>query len=219
MAMLPLFLAGQALRGQESHGPPAAAADHGAGQEAAHADPDHDPTDLGHANAGPQLEDPSELKSDLALWTFVVFLLLLGVLAKFAWGPIVAGLERREQAIASQIDEARRSAEQAALRLQQYEAQLASAGEQARQMLATARQDAESAGQRIIADAQEAADRQRQRAVDDITAAKNVALQEMTERSVDLAQVMAGRLLRRELRPQDRAQLVQEALEQLPSRN
>src|SRR5215213_4480103 len=48
-------------------------------------------------------EDPTEISLDLATFTFVVFLLLLAILWKFAWGPISAALERREHTIAEHI--------------------------------------------------------------------------------------------------------------------
>ncbi|MBN8624889.1 MAG: hypothetical protein J0M17_05300, partial [Planctomycetes bacterium] len=48
---------------------------------------------LGHAGAS---EDPGEVKTDLAIFTAIVFLLLVIILRKFAWGPIAAGLEKRE---------------------------------------------------------------------------------------------------------------------------
>src|SRR4029079_4054523 len=54
----------------------------------------------GTANAGPGLEKPEEYKSDLAIATFIVFLVLLAILWKFAWGPIVAALGRGEQMVA-----------------------------------------------------------------------------------------------------------------------
>jgi F-type H+-transporting ATPase subunit b len=187
--------------------------------EAAHDSAHGDATDLGHNDGGGQGENPVEFRSDLALWTFVVFLLLLALLAKFAWGPIVAGLDRREQGIADKIEEARRSADEAALRLTEYEARLVAAGDQARQILLEARQDAEAAKDRILAEAQQAAEASRQRAVRDIAAATSVAIEQITERSVDLAHQMAARMLRRELQPQDRAQLIKEALEQIPNRN
>lgn len=179
----------------------------------------HDPTDLSHQNASSELDSPAQFKSDLAIWTFVVFLLLLLILAKFAWGPIIAGLEKREQGIAAKIEEAQRSADQAAKQLQQYEAKLAAAAEEAREIVAEARRDAESAHERIVAEANQAADRERQRAIEDITTAKNVAVQEITDRSVELAVVMAGKLMRREVNADDRAQLIRDSLDQIPSKN
>ena len=85
------------------------------------------------------LEDPTEIRSDLALWTLVVFLLLLGLLLKFAWRPIIDGLEKREHAIAAMINEAKLSAEKAADQLAQYEARLAAASAEAQQLITRAR--------------------------------------------------------------------------------
>ncbi|MCA9124204.1 MAG: F0F1 ATP synthase subunit B [Planctomycetaceae bacterium] len=182
-------------------------------------DAHHDSTDLSHMNAGPQLEDPSQFRSDLAIWTFVVFFCLLLILGKFAWGPVMDGLDQREQSIATMIEAAKQGQEKAAEQLKQYEAKLAAAGEEARELVAQARKDAETAKDRILSEAQQAADRQRQRAIEDIQVAKNVALQEMTAKSVDLAVNLAGRIVRQQLNPEDHSQLIRDAMDQLPSRN
>jgi F-type H+-transporting ATPase subunit b len=179
----------------------------------------HDLTNLGHLNATDSIADPSEFKSDLAIWTLVVFLCLLTLLGKFAWGPIMDGLERRETFIAATIDEAEQAAAKGAEQLALYEAKLAAAADETREILAQARKDAEATGERIVAEAQEAAGRERDKAVADIFAAKNSALQEITERSVDLAVSMAGRMIQRQLTPDDRAGLIREALDQLPNQN
>lgn len=175
--------------------------------------------DLSHANASVNMQSPQEFRSDLAIWTLAVFICLLVILGKFAWGPIMEGLEKREQSIAAMIDDAKQGQERAAEQLKEYEAKLAAAGEEARDLVAQARKDAESAKDRILGEAQEAADRQRQRAVEDIEVAKNVALQEITEKSVDLAVNLAGRIVRQQLNAEDHSQLIREAMDQLPSRN
>ena len=64
---------------------------------------------------------PEEFQTDLAIWTFVVFVVLLAILWKFAWGPIVAGLEKREQGIAEHIAAAERAHEEAKLLLAEYD--------------------------------------------------------------------------------------------------
>src|SRR5690606_35275777 len=82
---------------------------------AAHADEHHgDHGDdahghgIGHAGVN---EDPTHVAPDLAVYTFIIFLLLLGVLWKFAWGPIAAALDKREQKIADHIAAAEKSHE------------------------------------------------------------------------------------------------------------
>ena len=195
--------------------------EHGAKGE--HAEHD-DPTDLSHANMTTELThymqsltNPIALKADTAIFTFVVFVLLVAILTKFAWKPIAHGLELREKGIADKLEQARIAAERAAAQLQQYEAKLAAAAAEAQQIVAEARQGAEAAGQKLIADAQAAAAKERERAVADISAAKNQALQEIAERSVDTAVTLARNIIRRELRPADHDQLIQDALKQFPS--
>ena len=162
---------------------------------------------------------PLPFDPDLAIFTAVVFLLLLAVLTKFAWRPIVEGLNKRERSIADQIDEAHKAADKANESLRQYEARLAAAEEEVRQMLAAARRDADVARDRMIAEARAAADKERQRALDDIRSAKNAALNELAQKSVDAAIELAGRVVERELKPADHAQLIRQAVEQFPSRN
>lgn len=180
--------------------------------DAAHGGAHHDDTDLSHGNATAALNQPQEWRFDLSLWTFVVFLLLLAVLYKFAWGPIATALELREDTISRQIQEAKAASEKGALLLREYEARLAAATDEARQIVAGARKDAELAKDRIVAEAREGAQKERERAVADITMAKNQALDEIAQRSVQTAVSLASQIIRREVRPQEHESLIGEAI-------
>jgi F-type H+-transporting ATPase subunit b len=214
----------KAAVGEKGHAPDekakgAGETDHAAGEKghaAAGEHAAHDPYDLSHANATRNLTDPSALQADAAIATFVIFLLLLGILIKFAWGPISRGLEARERSIAERIEQARIAAEQAAEQLRAYEAKLAAAAAEAQAIVAKARQDADAAAQRMVAEASAAAQKERERALADIAAAKRLALREIAEKSVDTAIGLARNILRRELRPADHEQLIQDALKQFP---
>lgn len=175
--------------------------------------------DLGHANAGPAQGSPEELKGDLAIYTFVVFVLLMAVVTKFAWRPIMDGLAKRENSIAHMIDEAKENQHKAHESLKQYEAKLAAATEETRLMLAQARQDAEVAKEKIIAEAQTAAQRERDKSLAEIRAAKEAALREMAQKSVDSAFALASRIVHKEIRPGDHAALIAESLAKFPSQN
>jgi len=228
MAALAAWLAaGAALHAVEeenprSVGPPGAgtaagqveaASDHG------HGDHGHDPYDLSHANAGPLMNNPIEWRYDLALASFAVFVVLFWLLSRFAWGSIRDGLDRRERAIAARLEAAQRSADQAAEQLRLYQEKLAAAALEAQELVNQARRAAEAAAETFRREAQEAAARERERAIADIQAAKNVAIREVAERAADLAVLLAGRIVRRELNPQDHAALIVEALENFPSQN
>ena len=179
----------------------------------------HDTTDLSEGNPTANLANPADLRFDMSIYSALVFCLLLAILAKFAWGPISHGLEKREMGIEAKIEEARLAAEKATEQLKAYEARLAAASEEAVKIVGQARKDAEVAKESIMAEAQTAAQRERERAVADITTAKNQALQEIAAKSVDTAIALAGNIIRREVKADDHKQLITDALNQFPNLN
>src|SRR5688572_17525362 len=84
----------------------------------------------------------------LWLWTIVVFVVVLTILAKFAWGPILKGLESREAGIRGAIDEAAKQRTEAAGLLEEHKRQLADARRQAQELI----QEGRDAGQRLRAE-------------------------------------------------------------------
>ncbi len=169
--------------------------------------------DIGHGNATDMLERPEEFtRFDLSIYTFIVFALLMALLWKFAWGPIAKALDHRESSIAKMLDDAKAASETAARQLQQYEAKLLAAQEEAGKIVGDARKSAEEVAAKIQADAEASAERQRERAVADIEQAKNTALHEIAAKSVDTAVDLAGKIIRREVKAADHQQLIAESL-------
>lgn len=169
--------------------------------------------DAGHAEEGP---NPLALAPDLALFTAIVFLVLLGVLTKFAWGPIVAALESREQGIADNISAAAAKNEEAKRLLADYDLRLSSAADEVRELLEEARRDAEHTKGQIIAEAKSAAESEHERAIRDVNNAKDAALQAIAEAGADLAVNLAGKIVKRELKADDHAQLIRDAVSRFP---
>jgi F-type H+-transporting ATPase subunit b len=196
----------------EAHGKAGKAAEHAAGEH-------HDDTDLSHGNATPSLANPADPRFDMAIYSFLVFLILLAVLYKFAWGPIAHALEQREETIARQIEEAKQAAEKGAQQLREYETRLAAATDEARQIVAQSRKDAESAKDKIVAEARDAAGKERERAVAEITTAKNQALDEIAQKSVQTAISLASKVIHREVKPQEHESLIGEAINEFSKLN
>jgi F-type H+-transporting ATPase subunit b len=190
--------------------------DHKAG---GHGHAGHDDTDLSHGNAGPNQEKVEEVRFDLALASLIIFLALLAILTKFAWGPISHGLEAREHAIAEQIENARRDSEKAAEQLRLYEQKLVAAADEARNLIGEARKEAERAREQIVTEAKAAAQHEKDRAIADIQLARQEALRAIAQRSVDTAIKLAGNIVKREIKPGDHEQLIKQALQELPSAN
>ncbi len=183
-----------------------------------HAHGDH----IGHANADKEMENPAEIKASLAIWSLVVFLILMAILWKFAWGPIVAGLEKREAGIAENIASAERAAGDAKRMIADYEAKLAGAADQVRAMLDEARRDAEHTKEEIIAEAKSAAGVEHERQMRELRTATDQALKALSETFADQAVALAGRIIQEKLNAKDHDRLVKEAVAkfaQSPSMN
>lgn len=151
-------------------------------------------------------------KADLALWTAVVFLLLLVILWKYAWGPIARALQQREQTIADQIAQAQRQHQEAQALLAQYQQKLAQSQQEIQQMLDQARRQAEQTSRDIIQQAHQQAEADRQKMLQDIQQAKQQALREIATETANLAVLLAGKILQAELRPERHRQLIQQVL-------
>ena len=179
-------------------------------------------TAAGSAAPAESHPDPLQFKTDLALWTLVIFIVLFVVLKKFAWGPIAQSLDRREQHISDNIEAARRRDEEARELLAEYERKLASAADQVRGMLEEARHDAERTKQEIVAEAKAAAQGEQERAMRDIRTAADAAVQQLSEKSADLAVQLAGKIITAKLTPDERSRLVKDSLSKFaaaPSKN
>jgi F-type H+-transporting ATPase subunit b len=183
------------------------------------ADKGHDHYDPTHGYASANSDSLLDFKSDKALFTGLVFLLLCGGLYLAAWKPISQALERRETTIANQIADAQRASEEAGAKLKEYEAKLADAAVKAQEMVVAAKRDAEGVAERIKTEAQADATRMLDRAKNEIESAKQAALSELTTKSTDLAFGLARRVIGREINAGDHQKLISEALGRLPSGN
>ncbi len=169
------------------------------------------------AEGGSHAHPPLQFRVDTMLFSFLIFLILAAVLFRFAWKPIMSGLEAREKRIADDIDNARIANEQAQANLRQYQEQLAAATDEAKAVLGEARKDAVTAKDRILGEAQEEAGRLRDRALADIEVAKNEAVRELAERSVDSAVALAGSIVGRSLKKEEHSKLIDDSINSFTS--
>jgi F-type H+-transporting ATPase subunit b len=166
------------------------------------------------AGQQPQLINMSPGWTELitSLTTIVIFCCLLAVLGKFAWGPILKGLQAREEGIRKDIERAEATRKAAEKVLADYNTQLAGAQEKVRQIIDGARTDAEKIAMNIRIAAQSEAEDIKERATSEIEAAKNAALTEVYAATADLATSVAEKILRRQLNPGDYRDLVDQGV-------
>lgn len=173
--------------------------------------------DEGAGEKHPSAENPLSVDPDLAIFTAVVFLVLLAVLWKFAWGPICVALDAREKGIADNIKAAENAGDDARKLIAQYDEKLSGAADEIRELLEEARRDAEHTKGQIVAEAKANADQEWQRVQRQIDTATAQALKQLAEASADMAIDLAGRVVQAKLNKDDHAALIQQAISKFVS--
>ena len=151
----------------------------------------------------------------LIFWTAVTFLLLLGILWKFAWNPILGALEAREEAIQNTIDDAERLRAEAEELIAEHEKKLAEARQEGNRILDEARQAGENMKQDILEKAREEADQVLARAERQIELETEEAIQKIRDQTADLALRAAEKILERSIEESDHRRLTNEAVAEL----
>ncbi|MGH7222467.1 MAG: F0F1 ATP synthase subunit B [Gemmataceae bacterium] len=156
-----------------------------------------------------------EQMADLAIWTLVVFGVMLFILAKYAWTPMLTGLQRREKSIQSALDEAQTARDEAARLRNEFEEQMRKANDQARNILDEARRAAERTTAEMIAEAHKKIQAEHERLQREMNLAYDQARRDLQTQAAQLATMVAGKVIRRQLNQDDHRQIVEEALAEL----
>ena len=154
----------------------------------------------------------------LFIWTILTFLVLLALLAKFAWTPLLQALETRQNAIRKSLDDAQQAKQE--LQRLNVESQkiLTDARQQADKILSETRSDANRLRDELKQKAQtEAAGvlKNAQRQIEMETAR---ALQQIRTEAVDLSVALASKLLERNLTREDNERLIEETFKQIEAK-
>ena len=154
----------------------------------------------------------------LYIWTIVTFGVLVLLLRKFAWVPLLAALDRRETMIAGAVDDARKAREE-----------LERVKQDSAKVLAEARKDAESIVARTRADAERLREELRKKAADEaagiVTNAERriqqetaKAIQQVRAEAVDVSLAIASKLLQRNVTKEDNERLIADVVNSLEKR-
>jgi F-type H+-transporting ATPase subunit b len=152
---------------------------------------------------------------DLTLWTIVVFGLLLLVLKRFAWKPMLAGLQGREARIRGALDEAQTARDEAQKIRADYQAEMSKAQEKIREMMDEARREGQQNKDRMVAEARAEIQSEKDRARGEIQTEREQAVQELWNQTAQLATLVSAKVIGRSLNVDDHRNLVNEAVAEL----
>jgi F-type H+-transporting ATPase subunit b len=131
----------------------------------------------------------------LSIWTIVVFLLLLFILGRYAWGPILSAVDAREARIQASLDAAQQKTDEIEALVTEQRAHLTAARQEAQQIVADSREAAERVRKDIEAKARSEGQALVERARAEIDREKEAALESIRRESVDIALAAAAHLV------------------------
>ena len=154
----------------------------------------------------------------LYIWTIVTFLVLLGLLARFAWRPLLDALEQRQQVIRKSLDDAR----QARQELEQVKTEaarlLSEARVEAGEIVSKTRSEAARFAEEMKVKARTDADALVKRAEREIEMQTARAMENIRRETVELSVAIASKILRRDVSKEDNERLLNDTLKEMQSR-
>jgi F-type H+-transporting ATPase subunit b len=156
-----------------------------------------------------------EIDPGLFLWSVITFLLLVGLLYKFAFNPLMRLQKARQAEIHQSILDAENLRDEAQQLLGDYKRQLAQARGEADAIVERARKAGETSKAEILEEARVQAEASLAKARKQIERDTNQALQKIREEAADLAIAATAKVARTSLSQEDQLRLIKEAINEI----
>lgn len=161
------------------------------------------------------------LKPDVGLmfWTVITFLIMVLILKKIAWGPLLQTLEEREAKIRHDVETAERNkAEMERLR-GEYERQLDEIEGRARALLSEAEQKGARVREAVLQDAESQARKIAEKTREQLEAEKERLIRELRSEVGELSVEIAEKLMRQTIDKKVQDRFVQDFMKDLDTRS
>ncbi|HVI24561.1 MAG TPA: F0F1 ATP synthase subunit B [Myxococcales bacterium] len=159
----------------------------------------------------------TDINVALVVWTLVTFGLLLIVLRRFAWRPILETIETREKTIAESIESAKRERAEAEKAAADMRASLEKARNEAADLIRRNQAEVAAAKAELMTSARKESEALLAQARTSIEEERRAAVADLRAQVVDIAIEAAGRLLQTQMDEKKQRQLVEEYLSKLPA--
>ncbi len=153
----------------------------------------------------------------LMIWTVISFLILLILLWKFAFGPLVDILEKRSNKIQDSLREAEETRNEAERLLGEYKEQLKEARKESQKIIEQGKKLGESIREEIMGKAKQEADQTIVRAREEILREKENAIKELRSKVADLTIEASSKVIQKSLDKQEHLKLIEEFISEVNS--
>jgi len=148
------------------------------------------------------------------LFQLIIFLVLLALLKKFAWGPLMGIMKQREEHIAGEINAAEGSNLEAKKLLEEQRNLLKEARVEAQSLIENAKKQGDVQREEIITAARSEADRHKEAALRELEQEKEKAVAAIREQVASLSVLIASKVIEKELTAADQDKLINEYIQE-----
>lgn len=143
------------------------------------------------------------------IYQLLMFIILLALLRKFAWQPLMNIMKQREEHIANEIDQAEKRRQEAEKLLEEQRELMKQSRQEAQALIENARKLAEEQKEQIVASARAEAERVKEVAKKEIEREKEQAMAALREQVASLSVLIASKVIEKELTEQDQRKLIE----------
>lgn len=153
-----------------------------------------------------------DVNPGLMIWTVITFVILVLILKKVAWKPILTALDKRESDIKESLAQAEKAKDEAKRILEENQANLAKAEEESKKIIEQSRAYAESLKEQMIRDSKDQAKKIVDEASSEIQRKKDSAFEELKGQIAEIAVSAAEKIIRESLDAQKSKQVIDKYL-------
>ncbi|MBA4536638.1 F0F1 ATP synthase subunit B [Bacillus aquiflavi] len=149
-----------------------------------------------------------------AIYQLITILILLALLKKFAWGPLLNVMKQREDHIANEIDAAEKSRLEANKFLEEQRKLLKEARHEAQALIENAKKQGEVQREDIISASRAEGERMIESAKLQIEQQKEQAVAAIREQVASLSVLIASKVIEKELSIEDQEKLINDYIQE-----
>ena len=148
-------------------------------------------------------------------WTVITFVILMLILKKLAWKPILKALEDRENRIKSAIYQAEQDQKRAEQLMREHQALIEKAKKESMKIINESKETAENTKKEIIEQARFEAEKMLEKAKQEIELSKDAAISEVKKYAVDISLSAAQKVVGEIINQEQQVKLIQKYIQEL----
>ena len=156
-----------------------------------------------------------QVNPGLIIWTAVTFLILLVLLKKFVWGPVISAVDRREESLKAMFESAEKAKADSQDLLNKYEQQLAEARDEVNKMIENGKSRAKKTADEVVEKARRESQDMSEKAKAEIVREREAAIAEIKDQMVRISLKAAERLISKKLEEADHRAFIERAIAEI----